>query len=166
LYADPSLPQDKAVNQTHPAALPSFSGAAIVLDDTFDRPDGPIVGEGWVESEPAGTAVAIAANKLFFATTSDAVNRPMVSRTFSPVATGTLQWDFDFDWARTGNEGTYRFLMQMGDGAVMSPNSQNAGAGVNLVWTSINGTHQSLGYRKSGVNTALAVLSGPGSSPW
>jgi hypothetical protein len=132
-----------------------------LIADTFDRPNSPAVGEGWVEVEPAGTAVSIAANRLFFAESSDAVNRPLVRRNFSRVDTGTLQWDFDFDWNRTGTEATYRFLMQLGDGSIMSDASQNGGAGVNLIWTSINGTHQSLGYRKAGVNTPLAVVSGP-----
>ncbi|HEU0021059.1 MAG TPA: hypothetical protein VFR55_05215, partial [Dehalococcoidia bacterium] len=56
-------------------------------------------------------------------------------------------------------EGTYRFLMQLGDSAVMSDTSQSGGAGVNLIWTSISGVHQTLGYTKTGVNTPLTVIS-------
>jgi len=142
-------------------AIPSFSGAAIILDESFDRPDSSVVGAGWVEVEEAGASAVIAANQLFFADASDVTNRPLVRRSFAPVSSGTLQWGFDFDWARTGNEGTYRLLMQLGDGGGMSDASQDGGAGINLVWTRIDGAHQSLGYRKDGADTALAVLSGP-----
>jgi len=123
-----------------------------------------VIGEGWVEVEQLGAlgaTVSVAGNQLFFDDTSGVINRPLVSRSFSPVSTGTLQWDFDFDWARTAVDPGYELWTQLGDGAVMSDNSQDVGAGVNLIWTRINGAHQSLGYHQGGVNTALAVMSGP-----
>jgi hypothetical protein len=132
-----------------------------ILDESFNRAGGPVVGNGWVEVEHTGAAVAIANQQLYFADTSDVANRPLVRRSFAPVSTGSLQWGFDFDWARTGNEGTYRILMQLGDSATLNDGSQDAGAGVNLVWTSTSGVHQTLGYRKAGVDTALTVVSGP-----
>jgi hypothetical protein len=173
LFADPSLPPNlPAGHADQPRFGPadgdsggpdrtSVSAAATVLEDSFDRPDSPTVGPGWVEIEQTGATVSIAANQLFFDDASDAVNRPLVRRPFTQAVTGTLQWDFDLNWARTGNEGTYRFLMQLGDGAVMSDGSQNEGAGVNLVWTNIDGTDESLGYRQGTVDTALTVVSGP-----
>ena len=123
-----------------------------------------MIGEGWVEVEQLGAlgaTVSVAGNQLSFDDTSGVINRPLVSRSFSPVSTGTLQWDFDFDWARTAVDPGYELWTQLGDGAVMSDNSQDVGAGVNLIWTRINGAHQSLGYHQGGVTTALAVMSGP-----
>jgi uncharacterized membrane protein len=137
------------------------AGPTVLLRDTFDRPDSLDLGPNWVRVVEAGASVVIADQKLFFADTSDFVNRPLVRRSFPQVSTGTLRWDFDFDWARTGPEGIYEFLMQLGDGKVMSDNSPGEGAGVYLVWSVIDGVHQSLGYRRAGVDTALAVLSGP-----
>jgi hypothetical protein len=43
----------------------------------------------------------------------------------------------------------------------MTDASQNGGAGVNLVWTSINGSHESLGFRQGNVDTLLTGVSGP-----
>jgi hypothetical protein len=131
-----------------------------LLSDTFDRANSLEVGEGWVEVEQSGGAVEIANNRLFFSSTSDLADRPLVRRSFDPVSSGTLRWDFDFDWDRTGNENTYRLIMQLGASSNMSGASQNAGVGVNLIWTSIDGVHQSLGYSQGGIDTALDVLSG------
>jgi hypothetical protein len=139
----------------------NIAQSGSLLSDDFNRTDDSEIGQNWVEVEQVGAAAVIAANQLFFADTSDVTNRPLVRRSFAPVSTGSLQWDFDFDWTRTGDEGTYRFLMQLGDSATMNDGSQDAGAGVNLVWTTINGTHQSLGRRNAGVDTALAVINGP-----
>jgi hypothetical protein len=132
-----------------------------LLSDDFERADSPVVGQDWAEIEQAGATVSIADNRLYFEDTSDVDLRPLVAKGFAPVTSGTLQWDFDFDWTRSGNEGTYLFLMQLGDHAVMSNGARDGGVGVNLIWTRIGGSHQSLGYRKGGVNTALAELSGP-----
>jgi hypothetical protein len=84
-----------------------------------------------------------------------------VKRSFSEVTTGLVNWEFGMNWARTGPEGTYRFLMQLGDGGEMTDGSQGGGVGVNLIWTTIGGTLQSLGHRSGGVDSALAVVSGP-----
>jgi hypothetical protein len=72
-----------------------------------------------------------------------------------------LAEDFDFDWTRTGDESIYRVLMQLGDGHEFKHDSQDAGAGVNLVWSVIDGEHQSLGYGDGGSITPLHKLSGP-----
>ncbi|HEU0021931.1 MAG TPA: Ig-like domain-containing protein, partial [Dehalococcoidia bacterium] len=134
--------------------------AGLLLSDNFNRANSATVGNGWTEAEETGATVSIFNNELFFGETSDAVNRPLVKRTFPQVTTGTLQWDFDLNWTRIGNEGTYRLLMQLGSG--MSDASQNGGAGVNLVWTSINGAHESLAFRQGNVDTLLTEVSGPG----
>jgi hypothetical protein len=142
------------------AASDDTPGTNSSLSDNFDRPDSSEVGLGWVEVEGPGATVSIANEQLFFDDTSDAANHPMVKRGFSPVSAGTLQWDFDFDWARTGNEGTYTVLMQLGDGDLMSDSDLSDGTGVNLIWTKIDGTDETLGYSQAGVNTALAGVSG------
>jgi hypothetical protein len=144
-----------------PVIPPPSNTLAALLEDFFDRPDGALVGPDWVEVEQAGASVSIAGNRLFFDDTSDGANHPLVRRTFSPIANGTLQWDFDFDWARTGNEGSYALLMQLGEGALMSDSSPDAGVGVNLIWTNVGGVDQTLAYRQAGVNSPLVELSGP-----
>jgi hypothetical protein len=150
---------DSAPDMVNISAAGQVTGP-VLLNDTFDRANSPEVGEGWVEVEQSGAAVEIGNNRLFFAETSGMFNRPLVSRSFAPVSSGTLRWDFDFDWDRTGNENTYRLIMQLGASSNMSGASQNAGVGVNLIWTSIDGVHQSLGYSQGGIDTALDVLSG------
>ncbi|HEU0022771.1 MAG TPA: PKD domain-containing protein, partial [Dehalococcoidia bacterium] len=173
-FADPSLSLSISANQgdqlvrrsgTGTAggpALPTFvAGATVMLDDDFDRAESSEVGEGWVEVEGKGASVAIADHRLLFADTSDVVNRPLARRSFTEVSTGTLQWDFDFDWTRTGDESIYRVLMQLGDGGEMDDDSQDDGVGVNLVWSVIDGEHQTLGYGDGGDTSALTVLSGP-----
>ena len=127
---------------------------------TFTRPNSSTVGQDWVEVEQSGASVSISGNTLYFGDTSDATNRPLVRRSFAAVSTGTVVWQFDFDWTRSGSENTYRLFMQLGDGAQMSDGDQDAGVGVNLIWTQIGGAHESLGHRASGTNTALVQVSG------
>jgi hypothetical protein len=92
--------------------------------------------------------------------------RPLVSRAFSPVSSGNLQWSFDFDWARTGADTGYELWMQLGDSALMVDQPSNAthatGVGVNLRWGNFHDIDQSLVARQDGGPTALGVVSGPG----
>jgi RHS repeat-associated protein len=135
------------------------TGPTVLLSDTFDRPNSITVGNGWVEVEGTGTEVGIDSNQLCFTATAGEANRPVVGHAFSQVSSGQLEWRFDFDWSRTGPEGTYRLFMQLGEGALMGDN-QNAGVGVNLVWTEIGGTHETLAYRQGGTETALTTVTG------
>jgi hypothetical protein len=132
-----------------------------LLDDSFDRPNSAAVGNGWLETEATGAAVGISNNRLTFLDTSDVARRPIVLRTFAPVADGLLVWEFQFDWTRTGTETAYALYMQLGDSARFSADSVNAGAVVNLVWTRIGGVDQQLGFRRNDTVTALGVLRGP-----
>ncbi|MEX2123341.1 MAG: Ig-like domain-containing protein, partial [Woeseia sp.] len=138
----------------------SVGTQTTVLLETFNGADSTTVGSGWAELEGGGSQVGRQGNRLVFIANADAVNRPMVTRSFQRTTTGELIWDFEFDWTRTGAEGTYRVFMQLGDGALMNPNSQDAGIGVNLVWGPLNGQHQWLGYRAGGSTTGLAQISG------
>jgi hypothetical protein len=79
-----------------------------------------------------------------------------------------LQWEFDFDWARTNPDLGYEFWMQLGDSTLMvdptSNATQSTGVGVNLRWGSLHNIDQSLVARQDatrGGPTALAVMSGP-----
>jgi hypothetical protein len=67
------------------------------------------------------------------------------------VAGGTLVWEFDFDWSRTGSESRYGLHMQLGDGSLMSDDEEDSGVGVNLVWTRTGFTHETLNYRQAGM---------------
>ena len=148
-------PDDVSVTNTD-----DDGSSAILLSDDFNRPNSSTVGQDWVEVEQSGASVSISGNTLYFGDTSDATNRPLVRRSFAAVSTGTVVWQFDFDWTRSGSENTYRLFMQLGDGAQMSDGDQDAGVGVNLIWTQIGGAHESLGHRASGTNTALVQVSG------
>ena len=117
-----------AVNVDVVAATP-----VVLLLDHFDRPDSTIVGNGWTELESPGTGIGIQGNRLVFLATNDATNRPMVTNTFPRAVSGQLFWDFEFDWSRTGSEGTYRLFMQLGDSSLMDPNSWDACVGINLI---------------------------------
>jgi lysophospholipase L1-like esterase len=119
-----------------------------------------VVGNGWLEVEGSGAQVSISGNRLCFLDTSDASNLPIVQQSFTQVASGNLVWEFDFDWQRAGNEGRYRLFMQLGDGDLMSNTSQDAGTGVNLLWTRSSGTNELLVYRQAGIDTGLGVISG------
>ena len=136
------------------------SAAGLLLADDFGRPDSGVVGNGWVETEAGGAEVEVEGGALFFGNTSDVVDRPMVKHSFASVQTGTVQWDFAFDWARTGNEGTYFLFMQLGDSSLMSDNDHDSGVAVNLVWTKLGGIHEQLGFRDNGAAAGIAALSG------
>jgi hypothetical protein len=138
------------------------SGSAVaVFSDSFDRAASATVGNGWVERETTSATVGVNGTALVFSQASDQINRPMVSHAFTRTSGGTLEWEFDFDWTRIGPERTYRLLMQLGDSSLMNDDSPNAGIGVNLIWTAINGANESLGYVLNGTPVALAAISGP-----
>lgn len=132
-----------------------------LLSDSFDRVDSNTVGNGWIEVEATGANAGIQANRLCFLDTSDVINRPIVRRTFTERTGGDILWEFDFNWARTGPEGSYNLFMQLGQANLMTDGGPDSGAGVNLVWTVIGGVHQTLAYRKDGLANSLRTVSGP-----
>jgi hypothetical protein len=136
------------------------TGQVMLLNDDFERADSDILGNGWNELEAVDTQVGIRGGSLVFIDTSDAVNRPTVSHTFQKVSAGLLTWRYQFDWARTGEEGTYNLFMQLGDSALMSENDQDGGVGINLVWSAIGASHEILAYRRGGAENGLLPLSG------
>jgi hypothetical protein len=131
-----------------------------LFSDSFTRATSPSLGNGWVEVEAAGAAVVLDGTRLHFADTSEAVMRPVARHGFNEVSSGFLQWEFELDWAKTGNDDAYAVHMQLGNGAQMNSASQSAGVGLDLVWGRIGGVDETLGYRKAGAMTALRPLSG------
>jgi len=147
--------------------------ADILFSDTFDRQDSsvvgsPVVGEEWVEVQQTGASVSIGDNKLFWDDTSNVLLRPLVSGSFSPVSTGIIQWDLDFDWARIGADPGYELWMQIGDSNLMvnpiSSVTRFTGVGVDLRWGSFNEIDQNLVARQDagmGGPLGLGAISGP-----
>lgn len=152
----------RAASETPTATVTPTATAvsAVLFSDAFDRADGSEVGNGWVEVEVAGANAGIQGGRLCYLDTSDVLNRPLVRHGFPQVSGGMLIWEYDFDWVRTGNEGTYRLFMQLGEGGLLSNTQQDSGVGVDLVWTNVGGVHQTLAYRVDGVTRGLGVVSG------
>lgn len=155
-----STPTPPGIPTATPTATPTSRAPAVLLEDSFDRPDSSVVGHGWLEIESTGAQVGIRNKKLMVLDASDAVNRPLVRRSFARVSSGKLVWEFHFNWTRGHNEGTYRLFMQLGDSALMSDAEQSSGVGVNLLWTVLDGSHETLGVLKQGEVTAVTPLSG------
>jgi hypothetical protein len=97
---------------------------------------------------------------MCFLDSSDLNDRPQAQHSFQQVSNDLLLWQFAFDWQRTGNENNYQLFMQLGDGALMSADSQDAGVGVNLVWTSFGRIQELLGYQAGGTRFSLVPVSG------
>jgi hypothetical protein len=136
---------------------------SILLEDDFNRPNSSNVGTGWVEVGQTGGNVAINNNQLFFEDTSNILLRPLVRRSFSqPVSSGTIQWDFDFNWTRDADDPGYELWMQLGDSTLMvnpiSGPTSFAGVGVGLRWS---GPDQNLAARQNGTTSSLGPISGP-----
>jgi RHS repeat-associated protein len=143
---------------TEPKPVPE---ATVLLSDDFEHEDNKVIGEGWVEAEQEGAEAGIESGRLCFLDTSEATNRPIVARSFSPVSSGKLLWQFDFDWQAVQDEKDYALLMQLGEGALMDQEDPQAGIGVDLVWTNLDGAGQTLAYRTKEDLVALQTLSGP-----
>ena len=142
------------------AVLVTVTETTALLWDDFDRPDNSTLSNGWVELEASGTTANIQSNQLTFLATADAADRPLVRHAFPRVSTGMLQWEFTFDWLRSGSEGTYRLFMQLGDGSQMTPDDQESGTGISLLWSPLDGSHETLAYRSGGSDHALATIQG------
>ncbi|MFC1923552.1 DUF5060 domain-containing protein, partial [Chloroflexota bacterium] len=147
--------QAKSLNQIFEADI------TLLISDNFDRPDSDNIDNGWIEAETSGAQVGVQDNRLCFLDTSDIANRPIAQFSFQQVTNGELEWSFDFDWSRIIKEGTYRVFMQLGDSTLMNEDNQNSGVGINLVWTNLDSTHETLAFREAGVDTPLIVVSGP-----
>jgi len=131
----------------------------VLLVDDFNRANSATVGGGWTEVEGTGATVEIASNACLF-TSADNTLEPILHQAFTAQTTGVITWSFDMSWTRVGEEGTYRLYMQMGDSASIVDSNADTGIGVNLIWTAISGTHESLASRDGGVNTSIKVVSG------
>jgi hypothetical protein len=135
--------------------------APLLFSDSFSRATSATVGNGWVEVEEAGAAVVLDGTRLRFADTSEAVLRPLVMHGFNAVDSGYLDWEFQIDWTKIGDDDAYAVHMQLGNGGQMDVGSPTAGVGLDLVWGRIGGVDQTLGYYRAGGTTALMALAGP-----
>jgi hypothetical protein len=136
------------------------AGPTVLLEDNFDRPASGLVGENWVEAEQAGATVSIGSDQLFFDATSNTNDRPVVSRTFTPVSTGTLFWEFDLNWTKIGADTDYELWMQLGDSTQMldTLSNPNTGVGVDLRWGNNGGFQQRLVARQNGGGAGVQPL--------
>ena len=135
-------------------------GGPMLVDDAFERPDGPTLGAGWVELETGGEVSLVGGEAAF--TTTDAQYSPILSRTFPAQSTGVLTWSFDMDFARTSAEGTYEVFFQLGSG--MSEQSDSEGVAVSLRWGDAKDgftSHEGFGYvDASGNDVQVITISG------
>ena len=117
------------------------------------------VGNGWTEIEAAGAAQGSWTVAFDFTDTSDVVLRAARDAPLPEVTSGSLEWEFDFDWTKSERTG-YALAMQLGDGAQMSADSPNAGIGVNLVWGRLGASDQTLGFRSARHRDDAAAVNG------
>ena len=139
--------------------------ASLPFIDDFNRGTTASVGNCWVEElETGGADATIATNRLQLSST-DELNAPRISHTFTQVSTGSLIWSYVFNWDRTGAEGTYGLWMQLGNSALMvdPATSDNTGVAVNLKWAGTNRgmtNDEGFGYVQGAAVTEVAVVSG------
>lgn len=133
---------------------PSDEGKVFHFADLFDRADATTLGNGWTVMEESATKVNVTGGAMVFETTADVSNRPVVEHGFAPIDAG-MSLRLGFRWARTGDEGTYRVHMQLGDSASMDnpPPVQDMwsinGVGPSLLWAGLNQgmtSHEGFGY--------------------
>jgi VCBS repeat-containing protein len=135
--------------------------APVLFSDSFSRATSASVGNGWIEVEASGAAVVLDGTRLRFAETSEGAMQPMATHRFPEVTAGYLEWEFELDWTKVGDDDAYAVHMQLGNGAQMNVSSPTAGVGINLVWGRVGGVDQTLGYHRTGATTALRPLTGP-----
>ena len=139
--------------------------ATLPFTDDFNRANSATVGNCWVEElETGGADATIATNRLQLSS-SDELNAPRISHTFTQVSTGSLSWSYVFNWDRTGAEGTYGLWMQLGNSATMvdPATSDNTGVAVNLKWAGTNRgmtNDEGFGYVQGAAVTEVLVVSG------
>ncbi|MCB0032967.1 MAG: hypothetical protein KDE51_03020, partial [Anaerolineales bacterium] len=144
---------------TAPVATPTVPAITLFNDD-FNRSNNNSLNNGWTEEETGNAKMAIENGEMCVTESSDASRRPMASHTFTYMDKGKIIWSYDFDWTRSGNEGTYYLYMQLGDSNNMSKNSTSNGVAANVVWSQISGTHERLGYSNNNSLTGVATVSG------
>ncbi|MEX2030590.1 MAG: DUF5060 domain-containing protein [Anaerolineales bacterium] len=148
----------------HAAGAGRGTATKIVLfADSFNRPNSETIGNGWIENEARGARGAIEDQRLCFVETTDLAVRPQVLHGFEGGEDGLLEWRFEFDWARIGPDPSYLLFLQLGDGSLMDPNDPHRGIAINLVWTAVDGVHETLASYHAGTAVPLTVLSGQAS---
>ena len=164
-----SSDQEVALYLANPdaAAPPANEGNVFHFADFFERNDADELGNGWTLFESEGD-IALADGALSFEGSADANNRPIADHDVTPL-TAAFAMRLGFRWSRTGDEGTYRLHMQLGEGSAMEtppPTSMaiaNQGVGPSLMWAGPNQgmtDHEGLGYEVNGEVTQVRTVSG------
>lgn len=164
LEAEASSTAYALVYGTNRAPVLANEGNVFHFADFFERPDDASLGNGWQEIEGGDAAVSLEGGGLFFESTLDHINRPVADHDFVAFSgTSRFEWRFGFNWVRTGNEGTYRLHMQLGNSADMEspPNNEppTVGVGPSLVWTHAT-AHEQLCTEKDENYSPVQVCSG------
>jgi len=104
-------------NQSSPAAFYALgpeetncTPATLPFTDNFTRANSSTVGNCWVEELETGSADAIINSNRLELNSSDEVQAPRISRTFTQVSTGLVKWTYVFNWHRL-IEGGYELWM-------------------------------------------------------
>lgn len=158
-----------AANNTAESAVASFTTPAAqtsfeLLHDDFERNNNNVVGNGWSEHENGGNQASVQDGRLQFNARDDEY-APLVARNFTKQTSGTVEWTFDLDWGKTGNENNYEVVMQLGDSDSLQHPSldDSVGSGVTLKWASPSygmDTHEGFGYENASGTAQLTTLSG------
>ena len=133
--------------------------------DHFTRANSVTVGNNWTENDGSSTAEAqILSNRLDLNTVND-VNQPRVMQHFQEQDTGTLYWNFTFNFERTGTETDYEVWMQLGDSSLMvdPATSDSTGVAVNLKWAGPSrgmSNHEGFGHVQGASTSEIGVVSG------
>jgi len=138
--------------------------ATLPFTDSFTRANSSTVGNCWVEELETGSADAIINSNRLELNSSDELQAPRISRTFTQVSTGLVKWTYVFNWHRL-IEGGYELWMQLGNSSTMvdPATSDNTGVAVNLKWAGPNDgmtNHEGFGYVQGASTTEVAIVSG------
>ncbi len=130
--------------------------------DQFERQDSHKLGRSWSEIESL-SKVRLEDQHVVFEPADDAY-RPMISGRFEQQTGGSVIWEFDLDFRRTGPERSYSFWMQLGSHGDMNWDDPTAqGVAVNLIWGGPDqglDSHEGLGYLSRGAVIQVAAVSG------
>ncbi len=152
------LASDRSLGKSQPQS-PS---EGRLFHDPFDRRNSDKLGRHWSEVE-GRSKVRIANEGVFFEAADDPY-RPMIAGRFERQVAGSVVWEFDFDFQRTGPERSYSFWMQLGSGADMNlQDPTGRGVAVNLVWGGPDQgleAHESLGYVSRGAVVHALTMRG------
>jgi hypothetical protein len=153
---------DGTFTDTQDVTVTVIGASSIIFEDDFQRLDSAIVANNWVEIE-SNSLVKITNGRVVFDANDDQFT-PLIRHLFTSQTSGTISWSFNLNFQRSGNEGTYSFWMQLGQGSLMNDTAPaEQGVAVNIKWGGPNTgltNHEGLGYVVDGTVTEIATVSG------